>query len=316
MLIIGTAGIYSLASYAVVGAAAYGTTYMAIQLGLPWWTLPLIGCVIGLVFGVIIALPATRLDGFYYALLTLGVVELCRVYVLQSRELGSATGGLYGAPSYIPARLGQHRTVAARLLRIACRDDRPRCSCSASSMASGSGGCCAWRRKSARPLPRRRGVNYRARASRSSSSHRSRSASSAASMPPISAAPRPISSRFDTMLLSLAMLVIGGIGRAEGAVVGTLIVVFIDRVLIDLGPLRYILIGSHHAGRRAVPEQRPVRHQGPVPRLARQEEERARATRAEKGGEMLPEEATETAEQGHDLLSAVSTRCSATSSRA
>jgi branched-chain amino acid transport system permease protein len=31
MLIVGTASIFSLASYAVVGAAAYGTTYMAIQ---------------------------------------------------------------------------------------------------------------------------------------------------------------------------------------------------------------------------------------------------------------------------------------------
>ena len=31
MLIVGTAGIFSLASYAVVGAAAYGTTYVAIR---------------------------------------------------------------------------------------------------------------------------------------------------------------------------------------------------------------------------------------------------------------------------------------------
>src|SRR5439155_17416204 len=49
---------------------------------------------------------------------------------------------------------------------------------------------------------------------------------------------------FDTLLLSLAMLVIGGIGRSEGAVIGTAIVVFIDRVLIDWGPARYVLIGT------------------------------------------------------------------------
>ena len=75
---------------------------ISIHLGLPWWAMPLIGSIIGLVFGVIIAIPATRLDGFYYALLTLGLVELCRVYVIQSREFGSATGGLYGADSYVP----------------------------------------------------------------------------------------------------------------------------------------------------------------------------------------------------------------------
>jgi len=113
MLIVGTAGIFSLATYAAVGAAAYGTTYLSIHMGLPWWALPLVGSLIGLAFGVMIALPAMRLDGFYYALLTLGVVELCRVYVIQSREFGSATGGLYGAPSYLPASLGQSAKLMA-----------------------------------------------------------------------------------------------------------------------------------------------------------------------------------------------------------
>src|SRR6185312_6734509 len=48
----------------------------------------------------------------------------------------------------------------------------------------------------------------------------------------------------DSLLLLLAMIVIGGIGRTEGAVVGTLIVVWFDRVLIGLGPLRLICIGA------------------------------------------------------------------------
>lgn len=49
-----------------------------------------------------IAIPATRIDGFYYALLTLGLTELCRVYVVQSQALGSATKGLYGADGILP----------------------------------------------------------------------------------------------------------------------------------------------------------------------------------------------------------------------
>ena len=43
--------------------------------------------------------------------------------------------------------------------------------------------------------------------------------------------------------MGLAMITIGGIGRSEGAVVGTLIIVILDRVLIELGPMRYIIIG-------------------------------------------------------------------------
>ncbi len=41
---------------------------------------------------------------------------------------------------------------------------------------------------------------------------------------------------FQTVLLGLAMMTIGGIGRAEGAVLGTLVVVFLRDVLIEFGP--------------------------------------------------------------------------------
>ena len=41
----------------------------------------------------------------------------------------------------------------------------------------------------------------------------------------------------DQLLLLLAMIVIGGIGTTEGAVLGTLIVVLLDKVFIGLGPI-------------------------------------------------------------------------------
>ena len=293
MLIVGTAGIFSLATYAVVGAAAYGTTYLAIMLGLPWWVLPLAGMLIGLVFGVMIALPAMRLDGFYYALLTLGVVELCRVYVVQSRQFGSATGGLYGAPSYLPDGLSQSNRLlfgyyAAVLLMIFALfiyrfiDGKRlgRLLRMAQEKKEGFAQAC--------------GVDF----------IRARIMVFLASSSALGfiggfyaihfggASPNLFS--FDTLLLSLAMLVIGGIGRAEGAVVGTLIVVFIDRVLIDLGPLRFVLIGAIMLG--VVLFLRGglfgIKDQFRAWRDKKKSERRA--TRAEKGGEMLPEEATET----------------------
>ena len=73
---------------------------------MPWYLLPPIGGGLGLVFGVLIALPALRLDGFYYALLTLGLNELFRVFFTTSKQFGSASGGLYGAASFI-ARPGR-----------------------------------------------------------------------------------------------------------------------------------------------------------------------------------------------------------------
>jgi branched-chain amino acid transport system permease protein len=293
MLIIGTASIYSLASYAVVGAAGYTSAYIAIQLGLPWWTLPLMGSIIGLIFGIVIAIPATRLEGFYYALLTLGVVELCRVYVIQSRALGSATGGLYGAPTYLPQDWPEYdrlllayyacfALMIAALLLYRFVDGKR------------LGRILRMAPEKRESFAEATGVNYRLARIQvfiiSSIGLGFIGGFYATHFRGVS----PNLFSFDTLLLSLAMLVIGGLGSAEGAVVGTLIVVFIDRGLIDFGPLRYVLVGLLMLG--VVLFLRSglfgIKQQFRIWRSKKMSERRS--SRSEKGGEMLPEEATET----------------------
>jgi branched-chain amino acid transport system permease protein len=292
MLVIGTASIFSLASYAIVGTAAFLTAWLSIKLGLPWWLLPPIGAVVGVIFGGIIALPAIRLDGFYYALLTLGLNELCRVYFLNSKEFGSATGGLYGADTYIPqaaSQLGQlliayYACFALMLLALLLY-----------RLVNG-------RRlgRILRMAPEKReafaeatGVNYRqARIQVFIISSIALGFIGGFYTADFRGVAFSIFS-FDTVLLGLAMLVIGGIGRAEGAVLGTLIVVFFDKVLISLGPIRLIIIGTImllvvlylRNGLFGIKAQfRAWRDK---------KKSELRSTRAEKGGEMLPEEATE-----------------------
>ena len=80
-LVIGTAGIFSLATYAIVGMSAFITTWLSINLGVPWWMLKMIVVIVGLCFGIIIDLPALRLDGFSDGLLTVGLNELRRVLI-------------------------------------------------------------------------------------------------------------------------------------------------------------------------------------------------------------------------------------------
>src|SRR5689334_23173864 len=77
MLTTGTAGIFSLAALATVGVGAYGSSYLSVYYHFPWWAMWLTGPFFGLVFGVFITIPAIRLEGFYYALLTVGITELC-----------------------------------------------------------------------------------------------------------------------------------------------------------------------------------------------------------------------------------------------
>ncbi|AZO07709.1 MULTISPECIES: branched-chain amino acid ABC transporter permease [unclassified Mesorhizobium] len=293
MLVLGTASIYSLASFAVVGAAAFVATYLSIVLHLPWWVLPLVGSAVGLIFGVIIAIPATRLDGFYYALLTLGLNELCRVYFLQSKQFGAATGGLYGADTYIPkdwtplsqSMLGYYACFALMLGALLLY-----------RMVDG-------RRlgRILRMAPEKReafaeatGVDYR----------RARVLVFIISSVALGFIGGFYASHyrgvgfsifsFDTVLLGLAMLVIGGIGRAEGAVVGTAIVVLLDKVLISWGPIRLIAIGLIMLGVVLFLRGGIFGIKAQFRAWRDKKKSERRSTRAEKGGEMLPEEATET----------------------
>tara|TARA_A100001037_G_scaffold68357_1_gene60854 strand:- start:9254 stop:10696 length:1443 start_codon:yes stop_codon:yes gene_type:complete len=291
-LVIGTAGIYSLATFAIVGAGAYGSAYLSIHFGIPIPLMFLAGGLIGLLFGVLISIPAMRMEGFYYALLTIGVVELCRVYIIQSKAFGSEIGGLYGAASYIPEswdefdqlRLGYYAAatvlVAALILFRFVNGKR-------------LGRILRMAPEKREAFAEATGVNYRfARTQVFLISSIALGVIGAFYATHFRGA-SPNLFGFDTLAMGLAMLVIGGLGRAEGAVLGTLIVVFIDRVLIDLGPLRIVLIGvlmlfvvlflrggvfGIKAQFRAWRDKKKSEY---------------RSARAEKGGEMLPEEATE-----------------------
>jgi branched-chain amino acid transport system permease protein len=97
-LIIGTAGLQSYASLATVGVGAYAATYLSITYGIPWPVMLVAGTLFGALMGFIISVPARRLDGLYYALLTIGISEFLRSYITQSESLGGQfNGALFGA---------------------------------------------------------------------------------------------------------------------------------------------------------------------------------------------------------------------------
>ena len=101
-LVLGTAGLYSFATPAFVGAAAYTCAWLSLNHGLPWWLYAPIGLAVGAVCGFLVALPAVRLRGVYFALLTIGLVEACNQYVTADTENLGGAQGLVGSDSIIP----------------------------------------------------------------------------------------------------------------------------------------------------------------------------------------------------------------------
>jgi branched-chain amino acid transport system permease protein len=295
-LIIGTASIFSLATYAVVGVSAFITSSLSINYGLPWFYLPFVGMAIGFVFGGIIALPAMRLDGFYYALLTLGLNELCRVFFTTSKTFGAASGGLYGADTYINPDWTPHVQSFVSYY---------------GGFALLIGALFLFRFINGKQLgrilkmaPEKReafaeaiGVDYkRARViiflitsvalgfiGGFYTAHYRGVAFSIFS--------------FDTVLLGLAMLTIGGIGKAEGAVAGTLIVVVLDKVFISIGPVRHLMIGGLMFAVVLFLNNGLYGAKQQFNDWRDKKKGERRSTRAEKGGEALPEEATEVADK-------------------
>lgn len=287
ILVIGTAGIFSLATLAIVGAAAYLSSWLSIQYGLPWPLMLLIGTGVGLVSGAILALPARRLDRMYYALLTLGIVELCRIYVIQSDTFGASTGGLYGADTFVPttvsyhsglviaclaalglmaAMLILHYLVDARRLGLLARTasetevaaeamgiDIVRVRLQVFMISSGAlgfiGGFYAAYFQGASP------------------------------------------SLFDInkVLLLFAMIVIGGMGSAEGAVFGTAIVVVLNNALVDLGPPRIIAIASIMAATALLTRGGLYGIPGQYRAWRDKRKSERMASRSEKDGEVSPE---------------------------
>ncbi|MFO1349639.1 MAG: branched-chain amino acid ABC transporter permease [Gammaproteobacteria bacterium] len=292
MLVIGTAGIYSLATLAVVGAAAYSSAWCSIHYGIPWPLMLVVGAGVGFLFGLVIGLPALRIDGLYYALLTMGIVEVCRVYVVQSKAFGSATGGLYGADSFIPKAwelrtpglmLGYVAAFALMLLMLGLY-----------RWVNGQrlGLLLATARES-EASAEALGINY----------HLARVQVfliSSAALGFIGgfyagyfkgASPSLFS--IDTVMLLFAMIVIGGLGRAEGAVVGTAIVVLLDKLFSDYGPMRFVVIGLVMLGVTLFARNGLLGIRAQFREFREKKKSERRSAHTGKGDEVMSEEATE-----------------------
>ncbi len=294
-LIVGTSGIFSLATLAVVGVSGYVAAAANVYLGVPWPFMFAIGAAIGFLAGAILAIPSTRLDGLYYALLTMGVAEICRVYVTQLRALTQTNGAITQVDSFIPEEWFLQRPglllgfAGAFLLLL--------------------GTLLVWR------LINSERLGLLLRAAKQSREDEAFSEAigidfrrarlhvfviSSAALGVVGAfyamyfkSISPTVFSLDQLLLLFGMMVIGGLGRAEGAVVGAAVVTLIDKGLIELGPLRIILVAVIMLVVTIFAREGLTGAREQFRDFRKRKAGERRAKRTEKGGEAMPEEAVD-----------------------
>jgi len=291
-LIIGTAGIFSLATLAVVGIGAYCSAALNVYIGLPWPLMFLAGGIVGLVVGGLLALPSTRLDGLYYALLTMGVAEICRVFVQQLKPLTPYNGSINNVAGFIPKDWMLQRpglllgfAGAFVMLLLALLTFR--------IVNSERLGMLLQTAREDEDFAQATGIDYR-------KARLQVFCISSAGLGVIGAfyaqffgSISPAIFSLDQLMLLFAMIVIGGLGRAEGAVIGTAIVVLIDKGLLDLGPVRILLVAAIMLLVTLWTDNGIAGARDQFRRWRRRKQSEARARRTEKGGEVMPEEAIE-----------------------
>ncbi|MDA4844928.1 branched-chain amino acid ABC transporter permease [Hoeflea poritis] len=291
-LVIGTAGIFSLATLAIVGIGGYAAAALNVWLGLPWPLMFVAGGLAGLLIGGFLALPSTRLDGLYYALLTMGFAEICRVFVVQLKALGPTNGSINNVGSFIPKDWFLQRPGlllgfggAFLLLLLSLLIFR--------IVNSERLGMLLQTAREEEAYAEAVGIDYRrARMYVFLITSGSLGVIGAFyAMFYMSISPSIFS--LDQLLLLFAMIVIGGLGRSEGAVIGTAVVVLIDKGMLELGPLRILLIAAIMLVVTLFANNGLVGIREQFRNYRNRKKSEARARRTEKGGEVMPEEAIE-----------------------
>ena len=93
----GIAGQVAFSHFTFYGIGAYAIVILIFQVGLPLPIAIVVGVALCVILATLVALPATRLEGFYLALATLAFAQL---FIVVLNEGGAVTGGTGGLANY------------------------------------------------------------------------------------------------------------------------------------------------------------------------------------------------------------------------
>ena len=232
----GIAGQVAFSHFTFYGIGAYAIVILIFQVGLPLPLAILAGIAICVVLALVVAIPATRLDGFYLALATLAFAQLFIVVLDEGGKVTGSAGGLanYRLPDLFGIKVsGPWYTVVIVLLMLttlatlwrldrsyfgrACRAVRD------DAEAAGAMGVNVARTKI---------LAYTVTSAMAGVAGMAYAFVDNTVNPPIFG--------LENAFMLLFMVIVGGSGRHAGAIVGAVLLYFIPLVLSPI-------IGHHHA---------------------------------------------------------------------
>lgn len=102
-LLLGFTGYLSLGHHGLWAIGAYASSLLALRLGVSFWVAFLAAGLFTAAFAAVVAVPAFRVRGHYFALVTLAMGEVVRIVILNWVAVTEGPFGLTGIPSpYLP----------------------------------------------------------------------------------------------------------------------------------------------------------------------------------------------------------------------
>ncbi len=240
-LLTGNAGQLSLGHAAFFGVGAYASALLAIDVGLPFWISAPAATTTAALLGACLA-PLTRLRGHYLAVATLGFGEIVYLVLVNWADVTRgpfgllnipppAAGGLVVATPHQYYYLALAVASAAYILVVRLTNDGTRFGRGLRTIRQNELAAVA---VGVSPL------RYKVQAFVVSAGLAGLAGSLFAHFDGYL---NPSEFRLDTSILVLLMIVVGGLGRASGAVLGAILLVFAGEYLRFLGEYRMLVYG-------------------------------------------------------------------------
>ncbi len=245
-LILGFAGIFTFGQVAFFVIGAYTSGMLTTHLGIsPWLGILIGGIVVGLI-GVLIGLPCLRLKGTYIALVTFALHMILTPLFLSNVGRAMGTGGSLGLLHIPPLQLGGYTFSAfdkVPWFYVALAISFISLFAIYKIIYSSSGQAFAALRDS-EPFAKSLGVDdfkYKLMVFGISAFLTGTIGAFYAHYVGV------VSTNLlglDTFLLLMVMIIIGGMGRFPGAVIGSFMVTFLNSFLRPTGQVRFIIFGA------------------------------------------------------------------------